>query len=194
MKNKISAMQPTITIRLKPHLQEFVNSELRNNTLASRKNLLGVIIKPFREVFPVNYIQESGDPEDLFTFSLPLDHGIDIDSRTCYISAENQKIIEDVLEWHFRDLFFHYMDDKMRYFKSFKNCILQFCSDTDISFTKINYEMLKKCYYRRRKLISFHSRYKENFNGKNVPGRSLGCPYGKPSSDFIFINQPYVNR
>jgi hypothetical protein len=43
------------------------------------------------------------------------------------------------------------VNDKLRYEKQIKKCILSFCIFYNITFNKITYEMLKKSYYRYKK-------------------------------------------
>ena len=83
------------------------------------------------------------------------DNGIDIRGNI-YISDEKQHDFECLLDDYFRSLFFQYMDDKMRYSEimngkaEYKKCMFDFCADYNITLKNINYETLKKAYYRHR--------------------------------------------
>ena len=141
--------RPTITVKLKPYLQEFLNSELRRS-LVSKRNILGVILMPLLEKVPGDAPPYIPKGPEYMTFTLPFTRDINIRGNI-WISPENQIMLEKYLEWHFKQLFFNYMNDKVRYLGSFKKAILQFCADYDLAMNHINYEMLKKDYYRKRK-------------------------------------------
>jgi len=155
--------RPTITIKLKPYLQEFLRCKLQDTEqmTASKRNLIGVLLRPVleihkKEISPVFHRND----ENWITFKLPR-YEDDFDTRygTVTISNKNMKYFEACLETYFKDLFFSYMDDKVRYMSdpgkrgAIKKCIIQFCADMNITFSYINYEMLKKSYYRRRQEI-----------------------------------------
>jgi hypothetical protein len=140
--------RPTITIKLKPYLQEYLLCSLNTNS-ASRSNLIGKLLKPLLEVRPTGTIPVFPKGEQYITFVLPYYNDLWVKSNL-WVTERNQEIFESYLEWHFKELFFHYMDDKVRFYKSFKKCILQFCSDHNITFSYLNYELLKKDYYRKR--------------------------------------------
>jgi hypothetical protein len=105
---------------------------------------------------------------EFITFTLPFTRDIDIRGDV-WISPANQEMLEKYLEWHFKQLFFNYMNDKVRYCGSFKKAILQFCADYEFAMNHINYEMLKKDYYRKRK-----KKKEEKSFPLSVPGLSPG--------------------
>jgi hypothetical protein len=142
-------MTQTVTIKLKPYLQEYLKCKLAEPLTASSKNIIGVIMHPFLEYRPKNQPPFIPQGDEYITFELPRPMGFDIRSGTVYISERNQENFERILNNHFKDLFFSYVDDKNKMGFPVKKCILQFCSDYNISFNHINYEMLKKSYYRR---------------------------------------------
>ena len=142
---------PTITVKLKPYLQEYLVCSL-NSTRASRTNLIGKLLKPLLEIRPAGVLPEFKKGPEYITFSLPYYEDLWVKSNL-WIPPRNQEIFESYLEWYFKELFFQYMDDKVRFYKSFKKCILQFCFDYNVTFSNINYEMLKKDYYRKRNRI-----------------------------------------
>jgi hypothetical protein len=171
--------RPTITIKLKPWLQEFLRCKLKDDT-ASRKNIVGALLTPYIEYTPKDYkFQNMGGP-DYMTFELPALIG-DKNTRggNIYVSEANQKNFERILDLMFKDHFFYYMDDKVRYTESItgksgaiKRCIEQFCMDMHITYNHINYEMLKKAYYRRRESEQENEK-KANKRGIKL---SLSCP------------------
>ena len=141
--------RPTITVKLKPYLQEYLVCSLNTNR-ASRTNLIGKLLKPLLEIRPVDQVPEFPKGPEYVTFILPYYEDLWVKSNL-WVSPRNQEIFESYLEWHFKELFFHYMDDKVRFYRSFKKCILQFCYDHNVTFSYLNYELLKKDYYRKRK-------------------------------------------
>ena len=135
-------------VKLKPYLQEFLKSELRGN-LASKRNIIGVILLPLLEKRPIDVPPFIPKGPEYIQFTLPFTKDKNI-RGDLWISPINQEMFERYLEWHFKQLFYHYMNDKVRYTHSFKRNILQFCADHDFTMTFINYEMLKKDFYRER--------------------------------------------
>ena len=144
----IEKERPTITIKLKPYLQEYLICSLSTNT-ASKGNIIGKLLKPLLDIRPPEVVPEFPTGPEYITFVLPYYNDFWVKSNL-WVNERNQAIFESYLEWHFKDLFFHYMNDKVRFYKSFKKCILQFCYDHNITFSYLNYEMLKKDYYRKR--------------------------------------------
>ncbi len=159
--------RPTVTVKLKPYLQEFLRNELRSDH-ASKRNILGIILMPLLEKVPAGQPPFIPKGPEYITFSLPSTRDIDI-RGDIWISPENQAMFERYLEWHFKQLFFNYMNDKVRYCGSFKKAILQFCGDYGFAMNHINYEMLKKDYYRKRK-----RKEAEKSFPLSVPGLSPG--------------------
>ena len=157
----------TITIRLKPYLQDFFFNESCAVYVSSFR-FVGHVIRSFIEPLPEGQAPYFPKGPEFIRFKLPVYHDIELRGNY-FISEENQKIIGRCLELHFKELFYNYMDDKVRFFCSFKKSILQFCSDYNIPFNNDFYETLKKDYYRRRK------RAVENENNfrRNVPELSL---------------------
>jgi hypothetical protein len=148
---------PTITIKLKPYLQEYLVCKLNSDDLTAKRTLIGVFMKPFLEYRPSGEQPEFSTGKEYVTIKLPTYRDIDVRNGTIYISENNQVEFERILNAHFWDVFFSFIDDKVRYFHSnttkkgaIKKCILQFCSDYNISYNHLNYEMMKKAYYRER--------------------------------------------
>lgn len=152
----------TITIKIKPYLKEFIKSRLEDSLNSSFKNIVGAVIVPFIESVPkgTTLTHDQGD-EYLEIPLMQLNSKFQTDIRANkYISPRNQENIERILNAHFEDLFFQYVDDKKRYDllidgKRFnkgqlKLIISQFCAENNIPLNHITYEMLKKKYYRKQ--------------------------------------------
>jgi len=142
--------RPTITIKLKPYLQEYILSQL-NSPVATKRAMIGRLIRAFIELRPPNVQPLISTDINYITFILPYYEDFNLKSNF-WISPHNQRIIEEILMDHFKNMFYDYMDDRVRFYKSFKRVIIQFCVDKSFTFAFINYEMLKKDYYRRRKI------------------------------------------
>lgn len=162
--------RPTITLKLKPYLQEYLLCELQSD-LASKTNLVGKLLKPLLERRPKDQPPLLDTGPDYISLKLPFNDDVNIRGNL-WVSPCNQAIFEEYLEWHFKQLFFHYMNDKVRYTGSFKAAILQFCADHNFTFAYMNYELLKKDYYRKRKRKKY-----QNILPEFVPEMSPGCPW-----------------
>lgn len=167
---------PTVTIKLKPYLQEYLKCKL-GEPVTGNRTFVGVMLRPFISYLPANENPPLMKGENFITIEIPWYDDKNVSNNTIYVSPENQEAFERILSTHFNDVFFSYMDDKVRYMRqrhtakgAIKKCILQFCSDYNISYNHMNYEMFKKKYYRRgtapkKDNLSF-------FSGK----LSLTCP------------------
>lgn len=149
----------TVTIKLKPYLQEFLRCKLQaDHELTVKRNFVGTILKPFLQIRPGDVAPVFPSGPEYITFQLPTYSDLEVRRGTVYVSDKNQAAFERILNAYFWDFFFTYMDDKVRYlgkeresaYGVIKRCILQFCSDFNISFNDLNYDMMKKAYYRRR--------------------------------------------
>ena len=149
-------MRQTLTVKLKPYLQEFLICKLADEASeASKRNLIGAMLDPLVQYAPRDYVFEKKEGPEFITFELPYDiGGKDPRGSAIVISEENQNKFERLLSMYFKDIFFRYVDDKIRYKREIKKCILMFCGDYNISFNEITYEMLKKAYYRFKKTQS----------------------------------------
>jgi len=148
------ASRPTITIRLKPHLQEYLRCQLTVD--CTKRNFVGVLIRPFLQTRPSDQGPEFNDGPEYMTFDLPYFDDLNVRNGNVWISEENQRNFERILDAHFRELFFQFIDDKVRYLRkehtpkgAIKKSILQFCADNNLSFNRTTYDMLQKSYYRR---------------------------------------------
>ncbi len=146
----------TISITLKPHLVEYMRCKLNEEQpYATKRNLIGVMLRPFLMVRPQDAVDLPRTGETI-TFQLPMYDDLNVRNGTVWISPENQGHFERLLDAHFKDLFYSYVDDKVRYLRqehtakgAIKKSILQFCSDYNLRFSDVTYDMLKKAYYRR---------------------------------------------
>lgn len=172
-------MNQTITIKLKPYLQEYLKCRFNNPLTVSNKNIIGAIINPFLEIRPIHHAPEFHSSPEYITFEILNRRDLDTRNGTIYVSPESQVVISNIIHAHFKDIFFSYVDDKIRYEsvigghtvrnKQIKTVILQFCIDYNISFNTITYEMLKKAYYRHRKellLCNKNSKKQKIFTNK----------------------------
>ena len=175
--------RPTITIKLRPHLQEFVLAELRGSSLASGYQIIGKLVRPFIRYRPVDVNPKFERGANFITFTLPFYSKVDLRHKNFYISEQNQRVIENLLDAHFKKIFYNYMKDKVRFDnRNFTVCILQFCYDYDFCYDNINFEMLKKFFYRERK--------KDKNNGNVANNLSRCCPDVVPinkKGDFPFL-------
>ena len=162
-----SPFRPTLTIRLKPPLQDYIRyimnlEECGNGEKflhASTRSYLGRLIAPFLEYRPdgVNPLLPGSD-KSLFTFYLPLDmNDCEVRRNSAWVSEKNQVNIQNIVDSHFRFHFRVFADDKVRYLRqehtakgSIKKVILQFCADMNITYDDITYDMISKAYYRAR--------------------------------------------
>jgi hypothetical protein len=122
------------------------------SAVASRRNLIGAMLSPLVQYAPKDYVFANVSGPEYITFELPHElGGKDMRGGAIIISNNNQREFERLLGIYFKDIFFRYVDDKIRYTGEIKKCILMFCGDYNISFNSITYEMLKKSYYRYKK-------------------------------------------
>ncbi len=146
-------MRPTITVKLKPYLQEFLICKLGEAaTNATPKHVIGAIIAPMLEYAGKEDLPRYETGQQCITFELPnCVGGKNIRSYSVFMPPEKQEEFQRILSLYFKDVFYQYVNDKLRYEKQIKKCILSFCTFYNITFNKITYEMLKKSYYRYKK-------------------------------------------
>lgn len=163
----MSAEKQTVTIKLKPYLQDYLKGRLNDRLSADSKNIIGAFLKPFLEYRPKSLPPVFFDSPEYITFDLPFYDKLNTRNGSVYVSDENQVAFQQILESHFKDLFYQYMYDKIRYDilvngkrvrrGQIKNVILQFCSDYDIPFNNMNYDLLQKSFYRNRKKMGLNT-------------------------------------
>ncbi len=150
----------TLTIKLQPYLQEFIQAALNDNVKSSLKNWFGKQLQGKIERRPQDQPPLLNTGPDYFTFELTRSDKLNIDCNL-WISPENQKLLEDSIRLLFFHLYYQFMDDKMKYDiiidgrivrkGQIKNCILEFCQFYNIPFNRITYDMLKQRYFRYRR-------------------------------------------
>lgn len=157
-------MSQTLTLKLKPYLQEFLICKLADEaSVASSKNLIGAILGPLIEYAPKDYVFTKKSGPTHITFKIPQNLNLKDNRGNIYISNANQKNFERTLKLYFTEIFIAYVNDKIRFNNEIKKSILMFCTDYNISFTHITYEMLKKKYYR------FQTKKNKKYFPQNFP-------------------------
>lgn len=145
-----------VVVRLRPYLQEYLTCKFENDVTGSMKNIVGASLRPF-----LKYIPENKGPFDYkrvpgynpkYFFEIPIPHYQFVNKRhfTLYLPPNHYHFFEQIIYFHFWEVFYGYVDDKIRYNSQIKLAILQFCLDYNLTFNEITYEMLKKSYYRKR--------------------------------------------
>ena len=163
---KTTEQRPTITIKLKPHLQDYIRYVMQfdgnvvenSMMVATSRSYLGRLIAPFLSYRPPDEPPLLPGPErNLFTFMIMNYEDLDVRFNTVWISERNQYNIQNIIESHFRVQFRIYADDKVRYLReehtgkgSIKKTIIQFCGDMNIAYDDVTYDMIAKGYYRSR--------------------------------------------
>lgn len=163
----------TVTVKMKPYLVEFAKCKMGNGLFANSE-IVTKIVKPFIRRMPKDYkyFPEFGSnilevPVSLFSDLYTADNKI-------YITPVDQASIARTFEAHFDDALFSYVSDKVRYNAELKKCFFQFCDDYNISWENLNYDMMKKKYYRFREKKSKKMNFSSSFS---VPNLSLILPF-----------------
>jgi hypothetical protein len=140
----------------KPFLKEFIISMYKSDpVIASTKNAIGIFIKQLLEKPPKELKHIKNDESNTIKIILPNYNDKRINSCN-YISEHNQNLFSSFIFSLFRDMFFTYINERLKLGFQKKDSILQFCYDNNISFDKTNYETLKKLYdrYNKREKIN----------------------------------------
>jgi len=170
---------PTVSIKLRPHLKEYYCNLV--NTGGSAYDLVCSFIRPFLAYTPKDYIPVM-DASEYFEFELPAFEEINVRNNTVYIPEGNIIPLKRIMKKHFNNIFFTYMDDKIRYIEKItdqrgrkakiKNTILQFTLDFNLSYNSDLYDLLKKAYYREK----IEREKLKEISGTNNHKMSLYCP------------------
>jgi hypothetical protein len=161
----------TTTIKIKPYLKEFILCRfLSGQYRSSADDILGQTIKPFLVSSPENLTRITATSDDnFFTFELPNYSDKKVTYHN-YIRPEHQRYIERIFEYFFREAMFHFVKQNHELNRGdIKDWIINWCNLNNITFAKVNYETLKKAYWRYR----VDQEEKEK-NEKNT-SRSLPC-------------------
>ena len=148
-----------VTVKIKPWLKEFLICKFGHPVSAERNSLPGALLGPLLEYTPENFIPQKYNEDESIDLEIPRDltkYARRSDYGNVYVSDYNQQIFQRGVSELFKEVLFNYMDDKIRYegvqrSSNMKDCIYQFCIDYKITFNAIQYENLKKMYYRHRK-------------------------------------------
>jgi hypothetical protein len=118
----------------------------------SAGDTFGKLIKPWLTLPPNDYMTVIPQGIDIFEFELPNYN----DKNTLYnfyINKKGEKYITDMLNEMFLKHMFIHLDKILINMnrRQIKDAIYDYCYSYNISFDFINYESLKKAYYRYRK-------------------------------------------
>jgi len=189
-------LEQSITIRLKPYLREFITHRFRPEELSSRKNVVGIIVQQYISYSKTGTYQHHQEGPDILT--IPLTKGPAYDPRhgNAWISPRHQKELERVIYQLFKTTFYTYMDDRSRYIDltkdgTIKDCLLQFCLDFGLSPDSVQYDTLKKSWYRYRKQKE-QVELRQKKAEKGAPKVSLFCPltYKTTAYEPLYTPQP----
>jgi len=152
----------SITIKLKPVLQEFIQGIHGNPIVASRRTFFGKLVQIFLQPRPADITPEFESSAEFVTVVLPYWNDLNIANGNMWIPPREQVFLEQVLDAYFKEIFLNYVNDKIRYAvvtpqgriarrTRIKDTILQFCADYNMTYSVIFYETLKKRHYRNRR-------------------------------------------
>lgn len=159
----------SVTIKLKPILQQYILHNQNGCVVASRRSFLGKLVHIFLSPVPPGEVPTLGTSPEFITIYLPYMEDLGVEG-CLWISPENQVRLENILDAHFREIFLFYVNDKIRYAlvtphgrvvrrARIKDAIIQFCVDYGLSYSEICYESLKKRHYRNRKHFVLDDEY-----------------------------------
>lgn len=138
---------------MKPFIREFIiNGFLNGTSKASSDDALGITIKPWLIKPPSNIVRVYNQNDiNNFTFELPFYHDKNVSSNW-YVSPNGQAYIESIFDIMMKRNMYSYIDNLVeRHNFQIKDCIIDWCYAFNVTFEYINYEALKKSYYRYRK-------------------------------------------
>jgi hypothetical protein len=140
-------------MHLNPALQEFVVCAFLNGTRrVSATDTFGKLIKPWLSIPPEGYHPIAPRGAGVFEFELPAYE----DKNTAYnfyIAPKAQKYIATILNEMFLNLMFIHLDKILPRMEreQIKDAIYDYCYSYNITMEHIQYDTLKKAYYRYRK-------------------------------------------
>jgi hypothetical protein len=145
-------MPTTTYIHLKPALQEFVVCAfLAGGRKVSAADTFGKLIRPWLTTPPDGYNPVTPAGPDVFEFQLP-NYEDKNTEYNFYIPPKAQKYIASMLNEMFLSLMFIHFDKMLTRMKNeqIKDAIYDYCYSYNISMEHIQYDTLKKAYYRYR--------------------------------------------
>jgi hypothetical protein len=139
-------------IHLKPSLQEFVVCAFLGGTRnVTAADTFGKLIKPWLSIPPKNYDTKIPTDKNIFEFELP-NYEDKNTQYNFYILPKGEQYISIIINEMFIKHMCVYLDKIMKNSNGeIKSAIYDYCYSYNISFENINYETLKKSYYRFRK-------------------------------------------
>jgi hypothetical protein len=140
-------------IHLKPALQEFVTCAfLGGSRRVSANDSFGKLIKPWLTTPPEGYNPIAPEDPNVFQFQLPA-YGDKNTAYNFYIPPKAQKYIAAILNEMFLYQMFLHLDAILPRMEreQIKNAIYDYCYSYNISMEHIQFDTLKKAYYRYRK-------------------------------------------
>ena len=143
----------TAYIHLKPALQEFVVCAFLHGTRrVSATDTFGKLIKPWLTTPPDEYNPITPAGPDIFEFELP-NYNDKYTASNFYIAPKAQKYIATMLHEMFLNLMFIHLDKILPRMEreQIKDAIYDYCYTYNISMEHVQYDTLKKAYYRYRK-------------------------------------------
>jgi hypothetical protein len=143
----------TTYIHLKPALQEFVVCAFLNGTRrVNAADTFGKLIKPWLTTPPDGYNPITPVGADIFEFQLP-NYNDKYTACNFYIPPKAQKYIATILNEMFLNLMFIHLDNILPRMEreQIKDAIYDYCYSYNLSMEHIQYDTLKKAYYRHRK-------------------------------------------
>ena len=144
------------TIKLKRALQEFVRyAYMDGGSSFGAQSAFGRMILPLLTRPPAGYsfVRSVADAPDYFTFELPRYRRKNTEYNY-WISPVNQEYLECLIEITLRQTMFLYVDRFVVEGGTIKGAIEDFCRHYKLPMDYINYDTLKKFYYRRKKSSS----------------------------------------
>jgi hypothetical protein len=130
---------------------EKINTKRIRESMKRNEPLNSVRLLKYKPVNIHDCLPEGYALIDIKRFNLGIDN-----RGNLFFADDKQRDFENLMDEYFHSIFYQYMDDKMRYTElingesSFKRCMFDFCADYNINLKFINYEMMKKSYYRHR--------------------------------------------
>jgi len=151
-------------ISMPPHLQEFLkSSQKQEEPVASSKNFFGALVEPLLEYRPKEIEFKCQDKQLCIRIQIPQNLGKKNTRGNIFISTKNEKQITKQLQKVFDEIFFNYVQDKIRSTNQIKATIENFIEHYNIPLEHISFDSLKKKYYRQRL-----ARIKPNSFAQNV--------------------------
>jgi hypothetical protein len=142
----------TAYIHLKPALQEFVVCAYLNGTRkVNAADAFGKLIKPWLSIPPEGYDPITPAGPDVFEFELP-NYNDKNTAHNFYIAPKAQKYIATMLNEMFLTQMFIHLDKILSRMEreQIKDAIYDYCYSYNITMEHIQYDALKKAYYRYR--------------------------------------------